>query len=345
MMNPERLRQLTARFADCRIAVIGDYFLDKYLDVDPELDEPSVETGRTANQVVSVRQSPGAAGTVINNLAALGAGQLHAAGIIGVDGHGYELRNALEQRNCRTSGLIASQHVMTPTYMKPRDVKTLGLEGEHSRYDIQNRSPIPDALIDQVLAELDAVLPELDAVIVADQVEPDDCGVITSRMRQALADRSATHTRVVFWADSRTRIHDFQGMIIKPNQFEAVGQTQPAVDEIVDLGRLESQIRVLRERTQSPVFVTRGPAGILVSDPQPVTVPGVRVSEPVDTTGAGDSVTAGAVLALAAGADCPEAALMGNLVASLTIQQLATTGTASPEALIPQLELWQNQQN
>ena len=345
MMNPERLRELIARFAACRIAVIGDYFLDKYLDVDPDLDEPSVETGKIANQVVAVRQSPGAAGTVINNLAALGAGELHAAGIIGVDGHGFELRNELHKLNCHTSGLIGSRHVMTPTYMKPRDMTTLGLEGEHSRYDIQNRRQMPDDLIDQLLVELDVMLPELDAVIIADQVEPVDCGVITSRMRQALTQRSATHANVVFWADSRIRIHDFQGMIIKPNQFEAVGQQQPAVDDIVELGCLESQISVLRERTGCPVFVTRGPAGILVSDPQPVSVPGVEVRAPIDTTGAGDSVTAGAVLALAAGADCSEAALVGNLVASLTIQQLATTGTASPDALIRQLKTWQDQQN
>ena len=73
-------------------------------------------------------------------------------------------------------------------------------------------------------------------------------------------------------------------------------------------------------------------------------VPGVRVEGPLDPTGAGDSATAGAVLALAAGATLPEAALMGNLVASITVQQLATTGTARPEELPPRLALWAEQQ-
>ena len=76
---------------------------------------------------------------------------------------------------------------------------------------------------------------------------------------------------------------------------------------------------------------------MLVSDPQPILVPGVRVEGPTDPTGAGDSATAGAVLALAAGAALPEAALVGNLVASITVEQLATTGTASPEQLPPRL--------
>ena len=67
----------------------------------------------------------------------------------------------------------------------------------------------------------------------------------------------------------------------------------------------------------------------------------MRVDGPIDTTGAGDSATAGAVLALASGATLAEAALVGNLVASITIQQLATTGTARPRQLPARLEMWQ----
>jgi sugar/nucleoside kinase (ribokinase family) len=72
-------------------------------------------------------------------------------------------------------------------------------------------------------------------------------------------------------------------------------------------------------------------------------VPAVRLSGPLDTTGAGDSVTAGAVLALSSGATLAEAALVGCLVASITVQQLATTGTARPEQVIERLGLWHEQ--
>lgn len=72
--DADRLETLMARFRDARVAVLGDYFLDKYLDVEPSRAEPSLETGRTAHQVVSIRHSAGAAGTVVNNLASLGAG-------------------------------------------------------------------------------------------------------------------------------------------------------------------------------------------------------------------------------------------------------------------------------
>ncbi|MDP6053563.1 MAG: PfkB family carbohydrate kinase [Candidatus Latescibacteria bacterium] len=52
---------------------------------------------------------------------------------------------------------------------------------------------------------------------------------------------------------------------------------------------------------------------------------------PTDPVGAGDSTTAGIIAALCAGASYAEAGLIGNLIASITVQQLGATGTASPE--------------
>src|ERR1700729_2058873 len=93
-MSAARLSELLAAFPRARVAVIGDYFLDKYLDIEPGFGEPSVETGRIAHQVVAIRHSPGVGGTVISNLAALGAGKLHAIGVTGDDGEAYDLRRS-----------------------------------------------------------------------------------------------------------------------------------------------------------------------------------------------------------------------------------------------------------
>ena len=343
-MKRERLQELIEGFPAQRIAVVGDFFLDKYLEVDPALAEISVETGMRANQVVAIRCSPGAAGTVVNNLSALGAGTLHAIGAIGDDGEGYDLRVELARRNCRTEGLLRSERLMTPTYLKPRDVSVPGLEGEHERYDMRNRRETASDVIREVIAAIDAVLPELDALVIADQVVEEDWGIITAAMREALAERAARFPRVVFWADSRRRIERFRRAIVKPNQFEAVGRADPRPDEEVELAALEEAARRLRARSGAPVCITRGAAGALVSDPKPLLIPGVRLKGAVDPTGAGDSVTAGAVLALAAGATFAEAVLVGMLAASITVQQLSTTGTATPEQLLDRLEVWRGQQ-
>jgi bifunctional ADP-heptose synthase (sugar kinase/adenylyltransferase) len=343
-MSADRLEELAARFGQLRIAVIGDYFLDKYLDVDPLVAEVSLETGKTAHQVVSIRHSPGAAGTVVCNLAALGLGTLHAVGFTGDDGESYELRKDLAVLGCSTDHLYCDPERMTPTYLKPRDRNDPSLVGEHNRYDTKNRLLTSAGVQDRLIRSLGALLPQLDALIVADQVEEQDCGAVTTGVAEAIADFARRLPKVVFWADSRRRIRRFRNVIIKPNQFEAMGVASAPPDAVVGLSELQEAVRRLRARTGAPVFATRGAEGILVSDPEPTLVPGVRLEGPIDPTGAGDSATAGAVLALAAGATCPEAALLGNLVASITVQQLATTGTAQPDELPPRLALWAKQQ-
>jgi len=342
-MAPGRLAELIGRFGSRRIAVVGDFFLDKYLDVDPALGEVSVETGKTAHQVVGVRCSPGAAGTVVGNLAALGAGALHAVGLTGDDGEGYDLRRRLRDLGCSTDHLHADPARRTPTYLKPRDASDPTLAGEHSRYDTKNRTRTPDALQRKIVESLDRLLPEVDAVAIMDQVEEEDCGAVARAVREALAGHARRFPKVTFWADSRRRIREFRGVIIKPNQFEAVGRGNPLPGEEVGLDELEAAVRRLRAAAGAPVVATRGPRGMAVSDPEWTLIPGVAVEGEIDPTGAGDSASAGAVIALCAGASLPEAALVGNLVASITVQQIGTTGTARPDELPPRLEMWRRQ--
>ena len=78
---------------------------------------------------------------------------------------------------------------------------------------------------------------------------------------------------------------------------------------------------------------------MLVVDPRqdPVSiqsVPGYRVDGPIDPVGAGDSTSAALACALAAGASLEQAASFANLVASITVQQIGITGTASPGQVI-----------
>ena len=340
----ERLNSLLERFGHHRIAVLGDFFLDKYLEVSPELAEPSLETGRVAHQVIAVRRSPGAAGTVVNNLAALGAGQLHAIGAIGNDGEAFDLCQGLNRVGCSTDSLLRCPELLTPTYLKPHDQNVAGLAGEHSRYDTKNRVPTPLAIVERVAIEIERLLPQVDALIVMDQVEIADCGVVTSDLRSRLAELARRFDKVIFWADSRRYIRSFRNAIIKANQFEAVHRLNPKVGEIVSFEELKQVIPELRQRNQATVFVTCGERGILVSDPVLTLVPGITVTGSIDPTGAGDSASAGAVMALCSGAKPAEAALVANLVASVTVQQLGTTGTASPDQVRDALRFWIAQQ-
>ena len=67
------------RSRSLRALVVGDVCLDRWCRYDPALAEPSRETGIPRIGVVATEVTPGAAGTVANNLAALGAGQRRRA--------------------------------------------------------------------------------------------------------------------------------------------------------------------------------------------------------------------------------------------------------------------------
>jgi rfaE bifunctional protein kinase chain/domain len=343
-LSHERLAEIVARFSSCRIAVLGDFFLDKYLEIGTQLEETSLETGLPAHQVIEIRCHPGAAGTVTANLASLGTGELHAIGFVGDDGEGHDLRNALERLGCSTTHLQTLRDRYTPTYLKPRNAGDPSLKAEHSRYDTKNRQETANEVEARILASVDAMLPDVDAVVIMDQVEDANCGVVTERVREALAERAAARPGTIFWADSRRHIHDFRRVIVKPNQFESVRIDNPNQDDEVALEALRQAAGRIRERNSAPVVVTRGPRGMLVSEPEWTLVPGVEVTGEIDPTGAGDSVTAGVVLSLCAGANLSEAGVIGNLVASITVQQTGQTGVAKPDELAAVLERWQMQQ-
>ena len=209
-LSDDLIEQVLARAPSLTVGVLGDLFLDRYLDIDAKLTEPSLETGLDAYQVVKVRSVPGAAGTVINNLVALGVGKVCPIAIIGDDGEGHELRQAL-----RRLGAVDAERVYnwdgrrTPTYTKPMLFEPGKPPRELNRLDIKNRSPLPPAAEDLVLRGLDELWPRVDALLVLDQVSEEDCGVITSRVREALADRASADRNKFVLADSRERIGSF----------------------------------------------------------------------------------------------------------------------------------------
>jgi rfaE bifunctional protein kinase chain/domain len=326
-LTDERVEHILRQIPALTIGVVGDLFLDRYLDIDAALTEPSLETGLEAYQVVRVRAYPGAAGTVINNLVALGVGRVIPLAVTGDDGEGHELRQALQdQRVVELRWLLADASRRTPTYTKPMLQEPGQPPRELNRLDIKNRQPLGAAAEQHVLEALEEIWAQVDALVVLDQVSEAECGVVTTRVRKRLAELGRAGTDKLILADSRERIGLFRYVALKPNQRECCHAAQTADVQLA--------IRELTKRTRRPVFCTAGDKGIILCDPEgesPVLLPAYAVSGPIDPVGAGDSTSAGIVCARAAGATFAEAAAFGNLVASITVQQLGVTGTASPE--------------
>jgi bifunctional ADP-heptose synthase (sugar kinase/adenylyltransferase) len=332
-MNEGRLHEILGRFSKAKIAVVGDYFLDKWLLIDRGLDEPSLETGLTAYQVVGKRLCPGAAGTVTNNLSALAVGEIHAVGFIGDDGEGFELTRGLQSTGVKTEYLHKYGNLFTPTYTKPLFDYVAGPEETH-RLDIRNRGITPRAVEDRIIESLYAVAERVDAIIALDQIVEEDTGVITARVRHALADLGNSKKDLILYADSRAHTTKFQNIIVKCNHLEAVRVIYPAFQGEVDEATVKQCALAMAGKTGRPVFITWGTQGIVaVKEGRAEKIPAFRVTGPIDICGAGDAATAGIISALCSGATVGEAALIANITASITIQQIGTTGTATREGI------------
>ena len=350
MLTTDLVERVLSTVPNRTVGVLGDLFLDRYLDIDAARNEPSVETGLTAYQVTRVRAYPGAVGTVVNNLAALGVGRIVPIAFIGDDGEGYELQQAL-----RRLPAVDQSHVFllpdrrTPTYTKPM-LHEGGTVRELNRLDIKNRVKTTADAEARIIQLLDAAWPKLDALIVLDQVSEVDCGVVTKRVRDHIAELGARDPDKFVLADSREQIGLFRNVCVKPNFDEATRGYEtsnlfadaPMVWRKAAINALPGYVfcNLLTLQTRRPVFCTRGGLGITVHATEGDTsapicnqaqAPAYRVSGPIDICGAGDSTSAGITSAMVSGLTHEQAAAFGNLVASITIQQLGVTGTAPPE--------------
>lgn len=313
-----------------RVAVFGDFCLDKYLLIDSARDELSLETGLTAFQVTGVRRSAGAAGTVVNNLRALGA-QVICAGLLGDDGEGLELERALLAAGAQTALMTRSRDYPTNAYIKPMRSQPDGSYAEINRLDIRSIRPLPLQLEEDLIKGLRAAAEQAMGVIVVDQYEARNHSTVTDRVRGELALLAARYPDKPFYVDSRRFAADFRGVIVKCNEKELVQAIDPGADP-EDPAAILRCGRALRERTGKEVVTTLGSKGALVFEAGGETrIPAFLVEGPLDIVGAGDATTAGTMLGLTLGLRLVEATLLGGCVSSITIQQVGTTGTAGPE--------------
>ncbi len=312
-------------FKAARVLVFGDICLDRWHRYDPALAEPSLETGIPRLGVVHAEATPGAGGTVANNLAALGAGRVAVLGAVGRDGFGFELKRALAARKIDCSLLVECGDMQTFTYTKPINAAT-GVE-DRPRTDFVNTKPLPREIERRLIANLCAVRGDYDAILVADQAETRHGGVVTPAARAAVGAVAAQEPGKPIVADSRNRIHEFRNVIVKPNESEAE-RACLRLFGTVDYPRLR---RVVGAR---PLIVTQGGQGIrLIDDRGERVIPAFAAGPAVDPCGAGDGFAAGLALALCAGAGMETAARFGAMVAGVTVTKPGT-GAASPEEVL-----------
>jgi len=312
-----------------RVAVFGDFCLDAYWHMDFDESELSVETGLPVRRVRKQQYSLGGAANIVANLAALGVKRINALGLIGDDLYGELLLRMLQDMNVGVEGLLNNQEDwQTFVFGKPymQDI-------EQNRIDFGAFNAINKSSIEILASQLDRIACEVDIVILNQQVTD---GVSTPEMIEQINAVIARHPECKFIVDSRHRAEMYTGAMLKINAYEAAKSTGEliALEDRITAEQAGTYAGRLYQKTNQPVFITRGENGIVICDETGLQeVPGIQVIQRTDPVGTGDTTVAALAAALGSSEDNLSAAKLANIAASVTVKKIQTTGTATPEEI------------
>ncbi len=185
-MKYSRFKEITDRYSQLSVAVIGDYCLDRYLEIDPSRTELSIETGLEVFNVNNVRSQPGGCGTVLSNLIALGCANLFPVGFAGKDGEGYELLMALKaDKSVNLKYFLQTSERRTFTYCKPLVMNDSGVPRELNRFDSKNWIKTPESVQMELAASITQLAHQVDVIVLLGQVDHAETGVLYGRVLDA----------------------------------------------------------------------------------------------------------------------------------------------------------------
>ncbi|MFM1933822.1 MAG: hypothetical protein RL360_702 [Bacteroidota bacterium] len=306
-MTSERLETLLARIPALRIAVLGDFAVDFYFDIQTSTGEFSIETAKEVHLASQPRAYLGGAGNVAKNLAILGV-QVSAFGVRGNDLFGREMAHQMSLMGIDARNILESE-IDTPTYSKP-----MRHDEELNRIDFGTRSENFQDKTNELINKLQSA--SFDWIIVNEQ--------FGKPLLQATHIESLDYQDAL--ADLRSLGSYAKQLPLKVNEAEFIKIHQkPATAE---------NIQNWARSRKKPVLVTLGEKGmVFASEEEFHHQPAFPVIGPIDTVGAGDMVVAGFSAARAAGASIQEACEFASLAVHICIHQVGETGSASPEAI------------
>lgn len=316
-----------------RMGVVGDFCVDIYWYADMKLSELSRETPHFPLPVVEERFSPGAAGNVAANLAALGLRSVEVCGVAGPDWRGALLTQALERCGVDASGLIVEDGRFTNAYCKPMRAGISDVVYEDPRIDFATHRPISPKTEERVLSWLESAAERLDGLCVCDQLAH---GVITPRVREKLSELS--RRGLLITVDSRYRVGEFHGVTIKPNEVECRRAIHGEDSAYIETGEtaLIFDACDLSVRTSSNVLLTMGRRGSAFCSGGKLYARALahEVPPPIDFCGAGDTFLSAFTALAASGALVEEAMHIAGLASEVTIRKIGVTGTATREEIL-----------
>lgn len=327
-ISRERARALTARFPHQKLLIVGDLMLDHYIH--GQINRISPEAPVPVLHVTRENSVPGGACNVAANVRALG-GAASVAGVVGSDAHGRSLLRLLQKNDVGTEAVLRLGHI--PTTVKTRIVAE---RQQVVRVDWEKHAHFKPRHLADFARRLERALRGVTAVIIEDYSK----GVIQQPVIDALL-AVTRRKKIPVGLDPKDN-YDLQldGLTLaKPNRKEAfahagIKDAGPHDDPLQDRPLLKVAELLLAKWKPQMLMITLGGHGLLLAAPgkTPQHVP-TRAREVFDLSGAGDTVIATCMLALAAGADFESAAELANYAAGVVVGKLGTATCTREELL------------
>jgi rfaE bifunctional protein kinase chain/domain len=320
----DRLISIIERFAERRLLVIGDSIADQFIH--GAISRVSREAPVFILRHEQTETVPGGAANCAMNLASLGA-KVSLISVAGDDEPGRALVEKLKSAGVDCSGVITSEAIRTTTKVRILAGQLHSTRQQVIRIDYEDEPLNNPDLRAQLRDSVRRQMQTADAAIISDyNYGVADDGLI------AFARDEATTRGIPIVADSRFGLSNFVGFTsATPNEDEVehlLGR------QFTKLSELESECERLRGRLgYRALLVTRGGHGmVLLQDGvPPVRLEAVGAHEPVDVTGAGDTVMATYALALACGSSFSDAARLANYAGGLVVMKRGTATVMQEE--------------
>ena len=320
-MNNHTLIDILRRFADQRIVIIGDAIADRF--VHGSISRVSREAPVFILQHRHTETLPGGAANCAMNLVALGA-KVSLISVTGNDEAGNELRAKLETAGVNVDGVIPSDKIQTTTKVRILAGHSHANKQQVIRIDYEGASLKDEEIRSALLHKLQHAIDNANAIVISDY----NYGVVDAQS----VDLIRKHASVPVLVDSRFRLLEYP-------EFTAATPNQEEVENLIgapitSAEQLERAATMLKQRLgHRALLVTRGGEGMMLveSDAAPVHIRAVGAQQPVDVTGAGDTVIATFALALASGASFADAARLANYAGGLVVMKRGTATVSAAE--------------
>ncbi|MBC8371883.1 MAG: D-glycero-beta-D-manno-heptose-7-phosphate kinase [Planctomycetes bacterium] len=302
-----------------RIAVVGDFMIDRYIlgdaeRVSPEAPVPVVHA--TAEQ-----DRLGGAGNVAANLIGLGA-QVLCCGVYGSDNSGAQLVQLLKELGADDNAMLSCDK--RPTIQK---IRVMARNQQMLRVDREDPRPLSANEQQQLQEKLFAS--DWDAIILSDYGK----GCLSAEFTKAII-AEAQRRKVPSLVDPKHQdlSRYANATMVTPNRNEAelaAGRPMDSLEDVKELGA-----KLCSEAKLQSLLITLGAEGmcLLANDSTSTHIP-TSARQVYDVTGAGDTVISALAISLACNCDSVMAMHIANAAAGIAVSKVGTTMVGREELL------------